>query len=161
LRISKPNLRRAYSLPAAKVLAPLAFILANFIVFWAGWSTYSTLMLVMVIGYVLMLASAAFKLNPNQPKVDWGAAKWIFPYLVGLGIISYFGSFGQGGIIGGVGPFKTILVGGNGGLPLWWDMLVLAAFSLVIYFVAIANRLPEAQVDQYVRDVYPPPLDAH
>jgi len=32
---------------------------------------------------------------------------------------------------------------------------VVAVFSLVIYFVAIASRLPEAEVDVYVRDVYP------
>jgi amino acid transporter len=158
LRKNKPLLERSYSLPWGRVTAPLAFVLANFIVYWAGWNIYSTLMIVMVIGYALMLVSAAFHLNPNQPKVDWGAAVWIFPYLIGLGIISYFGSFGQGGILDGQGPFKTVLVGGNGGLPLWWDLLVVAGFSLAIYYVAMARSLPEVEVDVYVRDVYPPPV---
>jgi hypothetical protein len=115
-------------------------------------------MVVMIIGYVLMIISAAFHLNPNQPEVDWAAAIWVFPYLIGMGIISYFGSFGEGGIIGGVGPFKTFWVGGHGGLPLYWDLLVLAVFSLVIYFLAIQNRLPSEKVDHYVREVYPPPV---
>jgi amino acid transporter len=158
LRLQKPDLPRVYRLPFGEVLAPLGFILANFIVFWAGWSTYSTLMVVMIIGYVLMIISAAFHLNPNQPEVDWAAAIWVFPYLIGMGIISYFGSFGEGGIIGGVGPFKTFWVGGHGGLPLYWDLLVLAVFSLVIYFLAIQNRLPSEKVDHYVREVYPPPV---
>jgi len=158
LRKSKPDLERSYRLPAGHIISPLAFVGANFIVYWAGWNTYSTLMLVMLIGYALMIISAKLKLNPNQPKVDWIAAKWIFPYLIGMGLISYFGGFGQSGIIAGLGPFKNLLVGGNGDLPLWWDLLVLAVFSLGIYFWAIQNRLPEADVDRYVADVYPPPV---
>ena len=50
-----------------------------------------------------------FKLNAKTPKVEWATAKWLFPYLIGLGVISYFGGFGQGGIIGGVSPLKTFL----------------------------------------------------
>jgi amino acid transporter len=158
LRRQKPDLPRIYRLPMGEVLAPVGFILANFIVYWAGWSTYSTLMVVMLIGYVLMIVSAAFHLNPNQPEVDWAAAIWVFPYLIGMGVISYLGGFGHGGIIGGVGPFKTVLVGGNDHLKLYWDLLVLAGFSLVIYFVAMQNRLSPAKVDHYVREVYPPPV---
>jgi amino acid transporter len=158
LRLQKPDLPRAYRLPFGAVLAPAGFVFANFIVYWAGWSTYSTLMIVMLIGYALMLVSAAFKLNPNQPEVDWAAAIWVFPYLIGMGVISYLGGFGHGGILGGVGSFKTVLVGGNDHLKLYWDLLVLTAFSLVIYFLAISRRLPAAKVDQYVREVYPPPI---
>jgi amino acid transporter len=158
LRLQKPDLPRAYRLPYGEILAPAGFVLANFIVYWAGWSTYSTLMVVMLIGYALMIVSAAFHLNPNQPEVDWAAAIWVFPYLIGMGIISYLGGFGTGGILGGVGRFKTVLVGGHGHLGLYWDLLVLTAFSLVIYYTAISRRLPAAKVDQYVREVYPPPV---
>jgi amino acid transporter len=158
LRRSKPHIVRSYHLPGAHVLAPLAFVLANFIVYWAGWQTYSTLMVVMIIGYLLMLASGAFKLNPHKPVIDWDAARWIFPYLIGMGVISYFGGFGPGGIIGGVSVFKNVLVGGQGGLPLWYDLLVLAVFSLGIYYMAMAHRLSEEKVDHYVEAVYPPPV---
>jgi amino acid transporter len=157
-RLQKPDLERAYRLPWGAVLAPLAFVCANFIVFWAGWSTYSTLMIVMVLGYILMGISRAMKLNPNQPDIDWGAAIWLFPYLIGMGVISYLGTFGPGGILGGVGTFKTVLVGGNGDIPLGWDFVVLTIFSLVIYFVAMSRRLPAAKVDHYVKEVYPPPV---
>jgi amino acid transporter len=161
LRLQKPDLPRAYTLPFGNVLAPLAFILANFIVYWAGWGTYSTLMVVMILGFVLMLISGAFHLNPNPPAVDWGAAIWVFPYLIGLGVISYLGGFPEGGsgIIGGVGVFARVLVGGTGKwLPLYWDLGILTVFSLIIYYVAIARRLPTEKVDQYVREVYPPPI---
>ncbi len=160
LRREKPDLPRVYRLPAGHVLAPLSFVLATFIVYWAGWPTYSTLMLVVIIGYILMGISFGFRLNSHQPVIDWGAAVWVLPYLVGLGIISYLGSFptGGGGIFGGIGVFKTVLVGGNGDLPLYWDLLVLAAFSLIIYFAAMRKRLSSHEVDEYVKDVYPPPV---
>ncbi|HWG72853.1 MAG TPA: APC family permease [Acidimicrobiales bacterium] len=158
LRLQKPDITRPYRLPAGHVLAPLSFMLANFIVYWAGWKIYSTLMVVMIIGYLLMAVSFAFRLNPRQPVIDWEAAIWVLPYLIGMGVISYLGGFGKGGIIGGVGVFKTVLVGGNGHLGLYWDLGVVALFSLVIYFAAIAKRLPSHKVDEYVRDVYPPPV---
>jgi amino acid transporter len=164
LRKAKPDLPRSYRLPAAHILAPLSFVLATFIVYWAGWSTYTTLMVALLIGYALMLISAAFHLNPNQPRVDWGAAIWIFPYLIGMGVISYFGTFGApgsfapGGIIGDVGVFKTVLVGGNNDLGLYGGLIASAGWSLIIYYTAIAKRLPSAQVDEYVREVYPPPV---
>ena len=31
-------------------------------------------------------------------------------------------------------------------IPFWWDMLVVAAFSLVIYYWAMATRLPKAEM---------------
>jgi len=162
LRHSKPDLQRPYLLPLAGVLCPLAFVCASEIVYWAGWQTYSTLMVAVAIGYVLMLISAAFKLNPRAPKIDWVAGVWIFPYQIGMGVISFFGQFGTGGIIGGVGPFKHFMVGGTGfipgdvGIPFWWDLAVVAVLSLVINYTAMRFRLSEARVDEYVSDLHPP-----
>ncbi|HEX8977052.1 MAG TPA: APC family permease [Solirubrobacteraceae bacterium] len=158
LRKQKPELPRPYRLPGGAVLAPLSFVLANFIVYWSGWGTYSTLIVVMFIGFALIAISYAFNLNPDKPQIDWGAAIWVFPYLIGMGVISFLGGFGHGGILGSVGTFKNVLVGGNGHIGLYWDLLVLAIFSLVIYYLAIARRLSPAQVDHYVREVYPPPV---
>jgi len=161
LRKSKPFLQRSYLLPQSAVLAPLSFVCANLIVYWAGWQVYSTLMVAMIIGYVLMIVSARLHLNPHQPNIDWDSAIWIFPYLIGLGLISYFGGFGHGGIIGGVRGVQTVLVGGNGDLPFWWDLGVVAVFSLVIYYLARWKRLPAARVDEYISDVDLPPVAAH
>ena len=160
LRLQKPELPRPYRLPFGQVLAPLSFICANFIIYWAGWPTYSTLMVALALGFALMGVSYALNLNPNRPEIDWAAAVWIFPYLIGMGIISYLGQFPSPptGILGGVGTFKNVLVGGTGDLPLYWDLLTLTVFSLVIYYLAIARRLPPRKVDHYVREVYPPPV---
>jgi amino acid transporter len=161
LRRQKPDLPRVYRLPAAEILAPGAFVCATWIIYWSGWQTLTTLMVAMLIGYALIAASYAFNLNPRQPKMDWQAAYWIVPYFIGMLLISYFGTFGSGGIIGGVGVFKHVLdKGGNNDLGLAGGLIVSAAWSLIIYLMAIRLRLPEHKVDKYVEEVYPPPVVA-
>jgi amino acid transporter len=161
LRRQKPDLPRIYRLPFAGVLAPASFAAASLIVFWAGWQTYSTLMVAMLVGYAPIWASYAFHLNPKRPAMDWGAAAWIIPYFIGMGIITYLGlgTDGEsGGIIGSIGVFKTVLVGGKDELGVIGSLLVTVAFSLVIYYVAVSRRLPGDKVDEYVAEVYPPPV---
>ena len=159
LRKQKPELERVYSLPWAPVLAPLAFVCASWIIYWAGWETYTTLMLAMLIGYALIATSYALNLNPKAPKMDWEAAVWIIPYLVGMLVISYFGDFGAGGIVGGIGFFRHVLdQGGNDDLGLVGGLVAVAVWSLIIYYVAISRRLPSEKVDEYVAEVYPPPV---
>jgi amino acid transporter len=159
LRRQKPDLPRTYRLPGAGLLAPLAFVCATWIIIFSGWETYTTLMVAMLIGYGLIALSYAFNLNAKQPKMDWQSAPWIAAYFIGLLFISYFADFGPGGIIGGIGVFKNVLnQGGNDDLGLWGSLGVSAAWALVIYYWALRTRLPGQKVDEYVRDVYPPPV---
>jgi amino acid transporter len=164
LRRQKPNLPRSYSLPAAHILSPLGFVCASLIVYWAGWETYTTLMVAMLLGYALIATSYAFKLNPRAPRMDWAAAKWIVPYLVLMLPLSYFSDFGGGGIIGGIGIFKHALDKGGtqtSNLSLYGGIGLVILFSLAIYYYAMSLRLPSEKVDEYVADVYPPPASAH
>ena len=89
---------------------------------------------------------------------DWPAAIWIIPYLVGMGVISFLGGFGHGPMFDGLYGFKHLWVGGNNHLGIGWDNLALLVFSVVIYYVAVYLRLPDYKVDEYVREVYPPPI---
>lgn len=155
LRLQKPDLHRPFHLRGERIWAPLAFICANLIVYWSGWSTYSTLLIAILIGYLLFILSAAFRMNDRAPRIDWQAAPWLAAYLIGMGLISYFGGFGAGGILGGVGVFKHVLSqGGNNDLGLYGGLAASAGWSLVIYFWALSRRLSESQVDAYVRGVY-------
>jgi amino acid transporter len=137
LRRSRPELARPYRLPGAGILAPASFVFATFIAYWSGWQTISTLIIALLLGYGLMGLARWFHLDLNPPRIEWVSAWWLFPYLVGLSVVSYFGDFGSGAILGGVGPFKDVLVGGHGVLPLWWDMGCLALLSLAVYAGAI------------------------
>jgi hypothetical protein len=49
--------------------------------------------------------------------------------------------------------------GGNDDLGLVGGLLASAAWSLFIYRLAISRRLPKAEVDRYVADIYAPPFD--
>jgi amino acid transporter len=165
LRRQKPDLPRSYRLPAGHILAPLAFVGANWIILFSGWQTYTTLIVAMLIGYGLIAISYAAKLNPRAPAMDWQSGYWIIAWLIGMGVITYISSFGAGGIIGGIGVFKNVLnQGGNDPLglgsngALYGSLAISAAFSLIVYAWAVATRLPEHRVDEYVREVYPPPV---
>ena len=46
--------------------------------------------------------------------------------------------------------------GGTGDLKLWWDMLVVAIFSLIIYYWALAVALPTEEINEMIEEVVTP-----
>ena len=124
-----PEAARPYRMPAATVMAPLAFVLANFLIYWGGFETVWKLGICIVVGYILIGVSMAF--DQNRPPLDWKSAQWLPVYLVGIGIISWQGQFG---------PDNTFRI------PFWWDLLIVAVFSLVIYYWAMAVKLPREEM---------------
>jgi amino acid transporter len=159
LRKQKPDLARTYRLPAAGILSPLAFAGAGWVILFSGWQTYSTLVVALLLGYALIAISYALKLNPRAPAMDWQAAPWIIGWIIGMGVIAYLSDFGAGGIIGGIGVFKHVLdQGGTDDIGLWGGIIASGLFSLIIYYWAVATCLPPEKVDEYVKEVYPPPV---
>jgi len=130
-----PNANRPYRLPAASVLAPLGFVVANLLILWSGWTTDWKLGVAILIGYVILGANRLFKLNSANVQADFRAASWLPVYLVGMGLIVYLSDFG---------PLK------NPVFPLWWDIVAVAVFSLIIYAWAIAVSLPGERIRQTV-----------
>jgi amino acid transporter len=143
-----PDADRPYRVPAAPVLAPAAFAVANLLILWSGWTTDYKLGIAILIGYAILAANRVFRLNPTTPVLDLRAASWLPVYLIGMGLIVYLSDFG---------PLK------NPVFPLWWDMLAVAAFSVAIYFWALRVALPtekiEATIDASVVEE-PPALRA-
>jgi hypothetical protein len=131
-------------------MAPLAFILANLIIYWSGLEVLWKLAVCIVIGYVLIGISMAF--DSQRPPLDWKSAQWLPVYLIGMGIISWQGQYSGGAV---AAPVNT------GHIPFWIDMLVVAAFSLVIYFWAQAVKLPREEMMNLVeRQAEHGPADA-
>jgi hypothetical protein len=94
--------------------------------------------------------------------LDAKSGAWIPVYLAGMALISYFGNFGAPyKLVGGLGWFNTHLIGPDGKIHFWYDMLIVVVFSFAIYFWAVASRLPENRVDEYIQDVYPPEAVVH
>ncbi|WP_406499563.1 APC family permease [Streptomyces sp. NBC_00846] len=147
LRKQDPDRPRPYRLPGGTFWAPVAFIVSNLIIYWAGWDTLWRLGVAIVLGYLLLGGSALLKLNPRVPHMDWWSAQWLPVYLVGMGLISWQGGFCS------TGPASKASCGATDALPLWWDIALIAAFSLVIYFWAQAVRLPDEETQEYIGSV--------
>jgi len=135
-----PEADRPYRMPGAVWLAPLAFIMANLLIYWSGFEVLWKLAIAIVIGYVLIGIFMAF--DPERPPLDWKSAQWLPVYLIGMGIISW-----QGQYSGAASSDKHPQAPTNTfHLPFWWDIAVVAAFSLIIYFWAQRVRLPRAEM---------------
>ena len=130
-----PEASRPYRVPAAVVIGPLAFIIANLLIYWSGIETVWKLGVCIVIGYVLIGISMAF--DPQRPPLDWKSATWLPFYLVGMGVISWQGQYSGGAV---APPLNT------GHIHFWWDMGAVAVFSLIIYYWAQATRLPREEM---------------
>ncbi|MFE7134147.1 APC family permease [Streptomyces sp. NPDC057638] len=149
LRKQDPARHRPYRLRGGAFWAPVAFVVANLIIYWAGWDTLWRLGLAIVLGYVLLGGSALLRLNPKVPHPDWRSAQWLPGYLLGMGVISWQGRYCS------TGPAPEVSCGATGAIPLWWDMVVIAAFSLLIYYWARSVRLPDRETQEYIGSVVP------
>jgi peptidoglycan/LPS O-acetylase OafA/YrhL len=106
--------------PCVHVFSFLAFYACNLLVFWAGWDTIFRLMIAIGIGLVIFFCRKKYLTNVKKIS-HWQTAFWLFPYLIGLGLISYLGSFS----------------GGKNIIPFGVDFFVIALFSFVIYCLAV------------------------
>ncbi len=140
LRRSDPDRPRPYRLPAANFLAPLSFVCANFIVYWAGWNTIFWLYIFIIAGYVVFFVYQAVAPAGRKLVLNWRAASWIPPWLIGLGIISYLGQYPTSAPSSGW-PFGIALLAKQD-IPFWVDMGVVAVWSLVIYVWASRVAMP-------------------
>jgi amino acid transporter len=131
-RSQVPEAPRPYRMAGAGFMAPLAFVIANLIIYWSGFLVLWKLGICIVIGYVLIGTAMAF--DKNRPPLDLRSAQWLPVYLIGMGIISWQGQYGGGG------------TGNTNNIPLWWDMVIVAVFSLIIFFWAQAVKLPRDEM---------------
>ena len=134
LRRQDPDRERPFRLPWAGVLAPAGFAVANLIVYWSGWTTDWRLFVAIGIGFVLF---GIHQLTSDQKlDLDWRAALWFWPYIGGMALISWLGQYN-----------------GRGTIPFWWDIVIVAAFSVAIYALAMAVRLQPERVQRNIGDL--------
>lgn len=122
LRLALPEKERPFKLPFANILCPFGFYCCNLFSYWTGWETISKLAFMLVIG-LLIFAIAYLRGTIKVEKEELRSIYWIIPYLFGLILLSYLGSFGGKNII-----------------PFGWDFLAIAIFTIGIFYLAIQNR---------------------
>jgi len=134
MRRQEPDHPRPFRLPAGEVLAPIAFIAANLLIYWAGWTVIWKLFVAIALGFVLLAVAQAT--NRSERTLQWKGASWLWPYLIGMAVISYLGTFGEGA---GVIPFGL-------------DVVVVTVFSIAIYAFAMTVRLTPEEARRHVAE---------
>jgi amino acid transporter len=150
LRRQDPSRPRPYSLHAASVLAPAAFVVASEILLFTGWAVVWKLIAAILIGFALLAVSLLTGPKERRLPLDGRSAVWLWPYLLGMATISYLGSFdtrtpSSPPLLGLRGPRNELTFG--------WDLLAVALLSLAVYAIAIRTRLPAAQALEHVGDL--------
>jgi amino acid transporter len=148
LRKKDPGRPTPFRLPAAGFLCPLSFVLANLIVYFAGWSTIFWLYMGLLLG---VIGFGGYQLAipvERRTIIDWRAGSWIIPWLLGLAAISALGQYD------GVPPkvFGLTLLARHD-IPQWWDLAVIAVWSLIIYYWSVSVAMSADKVAVAVADV--------
>jgi amino acid transporter len=133
LRTHDPDRPRPYRLPAFRVLSPAAFVSANLIIYWSTFEADWKLAAALVVGLVIFAVNRWRLPAAERGPLDARSAVWVWPWLIGLVVIGYFGRYG-----------------GTKLLPNWWDLVVVIVFALVIYEFAEKVALNSAQVRELV-----------
>jgi amino acid transporter len=129
LHLRDPDRPRPYRAPFPKVLNPVAFCAANLIIYWGGFEAMWKLLTAIFIGRVLFEVALRRSKDVSRPDIDWRAASWIWPWLIGITIISLIGRYG-----------------GDKTLPNWVDLVVVIAFALAIFYYAVSLAMDADKV---------------
>lgn len=122
LRSTLPEATRPFRLRLAQPVSAAAFIAANWIIYWTGYSV-----VVWLFGFVAVYVAGYLSwyfLVKRAPlrELDWQHAWWLVPYFGGMWTISYFG------------PSS---LNGRGTYGFFTGMWIIAGFSVIIMALAL------------------------
>ncbi|MBW4051092.1 MAG: APC family permease [Proteobacteria bacterium] len=123
LRKAMPDAVRPFRLRAAGIIAPIAFVASNWIIYWTGYGVARWMFSAVAVYVVAYLAWYLLRRRPLR-ELGWRQAWWIIPYLGGMWAVSYLGPSG--------------VMGGTGRIGFFTGMWIIAGFSLVILWLALA-----------------------
>ena len=107
------------------------FVSANLIIYWGGFEATWKILTAIFIGRLLFEFRLRRADDVRREDIDWRAASWIWPWLVGITIIGLLGRYGKGA---------------HKALPEWFDLLVVIGFSLAIFYYAVSVAMTPEQV---------------
>jgi len=135
LRRRLPDHERPFRVPGGDAIPILGFVSSNLIVYWTGWNTDWKLFVALLLGYVLFAMHELTSANTPPLELPSGA-RWVIPWLVGLAAMSFIGDFD----------------GGRGWVSFWPAIVIIVAFSVVIYFLAVTGGLSREQIERHIAD---------
>jgi amino acid transporter len=135
LQLRDPDRPRPYRMPAPEILLPAAFIFSNLLIYWGGWEYTWKLDCALLLGLILFGIGVAVKRTDALAMLR--SAVWMGPWLGGLTVLSLLGNYGTD-------------VGAKGVLPEDWDMLIIAAYSVVVFYWAVASALSKDDISDAI-----------
>lgn len=129
LRRNLPDVHRTFTLKGAGVLAPLAFVCSNWVIYWTGFKTNSILFGIVAIGFVLYALHHHFIARKSPQAFGWRYIAWLLPWFGGMWILS-----GLGDIDGGAGV-----------LSFWPGVVLVAIWSLIVIWLALRTAVTPAE----------------
>ena len=149
LRKQDPDRPRAYRLPAAWLLSPIAFIAANIVVYVSGYSTIFWLDMFILVGFIIFGLYQVSLPADKRTILDLRSASWILPWLGALLVISWLGRYdGNPTQVFGLTLVASKHRIGSGGPAGSWP-----AMSLVIYYWATNTAMSRDKVQAAVTEV--------
>ncbi|MGH7073250.1 MAG: APC family permease, partial [Stellaceae bacterium] len=126
LRRNQPQLHRPFRLWGAEILAPLAFICSDLVIYWTGYTTNSFLFILVAVGFALYAAYYHFVARKPAAAFGWRYIAWLLPWFGGMWVLSALGDVGDGwGVLG-----------------FWEGVVVVAIWSLIVIQLAKWSALP-------------------
>ncbi len=126
LRKNQPHLDRPFHLKGAGILAPIAFISSNWIIYWTGYETNSFLFLIVAIGFALYALYYHFVARNPVEDFGWRNIGWLFAWFGGMWLLSAMSDIG----------------GGYAMLPFWEGVVATAVWSAIVMWLALRSALP-------------------
>ncbi len=138
LRRQVPNQARPFRLPFGGLWSYLAFTVCTVMTYLSGWEIIYKLCIAMAMGLAVFLVYHFTRSAEDRAALPMDAREsmWVWPYLAGLALISYLGTFGHG----------------IGILTFGWDILAMAALCIVTLWLAVRFCLPRERTQAYIDD---------
>ena len=141
LRKELPGYKRPFRLPGGVIIPYLAFLSSNLIVYWSGWDVDWKLAVAVLLGFSILIAHEALY-HKQTPRLDLRAGFWVIPWLGGLALISWLGSY----------PDVSVGKGNLGILDLATAIPTIAVFSALIMWIAYRMRLRRERIEEYLNE---------
>ncbi len=136
LRRSHPDLPRPFRLPFAGILAPLAFICSNLVIYWTGFETNSILFILMIVIFAVYALQHHVIARKPASEFGWGHIAWLLPWFGGMWIISGIGDVG----------------GGAAWLSFWPGVIVTAIWSVIVLQFALRSALSAEEIAVFLEE---------
>ncbi len=139
-----PDQERPYRQAGAWLIAPLALLSTNLIMYWAGWDQVWKMMIAVLIGYVFLVIFQFTDTNKRAPQLDFRHGWWVLLWFAGITLASYLGSYS--GVDGKVEAGQADWYGFNGGI------LANVILTIVVLGAAWYCQLPPERVQEILNE---------